>query len=141
VLNPWDLMSNANVGLHLFYLRDFDGAINQLRRTIEMDSSFLPAHIFITLAYLANGDPEAASLELMAWTSLLGHDEISNTMEHASALPDRNGSFRAWLTAVTSKPTRFRASDVVWFAGFLGENEVAFEWLEKAFDERDPILP
>jgi len=39
-----------------------------------------------------------------------------------------------------SKQSYVQASDIVWDYIRLGEKNQAFEWLEKAYQERDPVL-
>lgn len=50
-LDPLSLIINTDVGWGLYYGRAYDQAIEQLLRTIELDSNFAVAHLILGLVY------------------------------------------------------------------------------------------
>jgi len=52
-LDPLSLMINTNIGLVYYNQRDYDRAIEQYKKMIEMDKTFSQAHYMIAKAYCA----------------------------------------------------------------------------------------
>jgi serine/threonine protein kinase/tetratricopeptide (TPR) repeat protein len=50
-LEPLSLIINAGVGWCLYYCRRYGEAIEQCRKTLEMEAGFAPAHLFLGRAY------------------------------------------------------------------------------------------
>ncbi|MFQ5738625.1 MAG: protein kinase [Acidobacteriota bacterium] len=49
--DPLSLIINTLVGWTFYYARRYDQAIDRLRKTLELDSSFVPANFWLGLAY------------------------------------------------------------------------------------------
>ena len=54
-LDPVSPFMNYHMGWLLCVARQFDGAIEQERKTLEMDPGFPPAHALLARAYIAKG--------------------------------------------------------------------------------------
>jgi len=50
-LDPLSLIINTDVGWGLYYGRAYDQAVDQLRRTLELDDTFAVAHLILGLVY------------------------------------------------------------------------------------------
>jgi tetratricopeptide (TPR) repeat protein len=50
-LDPLSLINNADLGTAYYFARRYDEAIDQLRKTLEMDPSFYPAHASLGRAF------------------------------------------------------------------------------------------
>jgi len=50
-LDPLSLIINTDVGWGLYYARKYEQAIEQLRRTLELDSNFAVAHLMLGMAH------------------------------------------------------------------------------------------
>ena len=50
-LDPLSLIINTDVGWGLYYRRSYDEAIEQLRRTLDLDANFAVAHVMLGFAY------------------------------------------------------------------------------------------
>jgi len=50
-LEPLSLIINKNVGTILHYARRYDQAIEQYRKTLELDQDFVRAHFYLGLSY------------------------------------------------------------------------------------------
>ncbi len=55
-LNPLSLIINANLGLLPYFARRYDEAIDQFKRTLELDQNFAFAHFFLGWAYEQKGE-------------------------------------------------------------------------------------
>jgi tetratricopeptide (TPR) repeat protein len=51
-LDPLSLGAAATVGIRSYDARQYDKAIEQLLQTLEMDPSFVPAHLYLGQAYV-----------------------------------------------------------------------------------------
>jgi len=125
---------NAAVALLLYVAGDFDAAIQQADRTLEMRSDFFPAHTVLAKAYAAKGM----------------YDEAIRSMRESINISGRRPSALAWLGHIYARAGRTKealdlveeleseeseASDfdrVVIHAG-LRQGEEALRWLEKAY--------
>src|SRR5207248_9202055 len=54
-LDPLSLLINTSAGRQLYFARQYDAAIQQLRRTLDMDPTFAPAQEAIEAAYAQSG--------------------------------------------------------------------------------------
>ena len=139
-LDPLSLIINRELGTAFSFAGQYDQAIEQLRKTLDMDSSFVPAHHELGWAYTQKkiyGEAiaefqKAISLEKDNAFSLMGLGftyAVSGKREDAQRILDRliDRSKRLYV------PSTYIAAV---YAG-LGEKEQAFQWLEKAYNERD----
>src|SRR5882724_5476672 len=63
-LDPLSLSINASTGLPFYWSRRYDDAIEQFRRTLELDLSFALAHVLLGQAYAQKGMFDEAITEL-----------------------------------------------------------------------------
>jgi len=71
-LEPASLVMNTFMGATLYYAGRYDEAIDQCRRTIEMDPNFAVAHWHLGLAYEQKQALDAATEEFKKAISLSG---------------------------------------------------------------------
>jgi len=62
-LDPFDLGTNLHMGWHYLHAHDYDQAIEQLKKVIELDSNFYLAHLLLGMAYEQRGDFSEALTE------------------------------------------------------------------------------
>jgi TolB-like protein/Flp pilus assembly protein TadD len=71
-LDPVSARINSAVGTTYFFRREYDRAIEQHQKALELDATFFPAYLALADAYTAKGmAPEAASA-LEKWTAAVG---------------------------------------------------------------------
>jgi serine/threonine-protein kinase len=75
-LDPLSLAANVSVAIQRFYAREYDQAIEQCLRTLEIDPDFATARLFLGLSYLQKGEPEKALAELGAAAEREGSAEV-----------------------------------------------------------------
>jgi tetratricopeptide (TPR) repeat protein len=119
--------------------RQFDKAIQQLRKTIEMDQTFYYTHRLLGEAYEIKGSFEEAIGEYRKARELNDDLRVLAYLAHAYAISGNRGEALKTLAQLqeSSKqryvpPYRF----AVVYAG-LAENDQAFHWLEQGFQNRD----
>ena len=120
------------------YARQYDKAIEQLRKTIEMDQSFYYAHWWLGEAYEMKGSlPEAIAEYQKArqldddprMLALLGHVyAASGKRNEASKMLDQ-------LKEIAKQRYVPAYSFAIVYAG-LGEKDQAFQWLERSYQDR-----
>jgi serine/threonine-protein kinase len=142
-LDPLSLIINVVRGRILIQAGQDDLAIEQLRKTLEMDANFAHAHWQLGTAYLGKGlFAEAVSEFQTAATLSPGITWYKAGLGHAYARTGRIGEARKLLSELKELSKR---SYVSWFdfaaiyAG-LGEKDQAFACVEKAYEQRDPVL-
>jgi DNA-binding winged helix-turn-helix (wHTH) protein/TolB-like protein len=141
--DPLSLRINSDIGGMLFFARQQDQAIEQLKKALEMDPHFPLVKMLLAMAYNQKGMAEEAIAELREEANkpdtlpilkaLLGYS-YAKAGRTAEAVTILNG-------LKDTPPKRFIPSFgiALVYVG-LGQNEQALEWLEKARTERDPFM-
>jgi tetratricopeptide (TPR) repeat protein len=139
VLNPLSMVIRTHVGLMLYQARRYDEAIEQLAQTLEMEPDFAAAHYFLGGAYEQKGMYEEAGTHLQrALMVSPGSPDKVGALGHAHAVFKRRGHARKALQELheLSEKRFVSAYDFAIICVGLGEASQAFEWLEKACEER-----
>jgi adenylate cyclase len=142
-LDPLNLAINAGVGHVLYLSRQFDRAIDQYRKTVELDPSFMLTHIWFGRPYLEKGMfPEAIS-ELETGVRLSGEGTLAlGMLGHGLASAGRKDEAEQVLAKLKER-SRSVYVPSYWIAvvynGFK-DRERVLAWLRKAFDERSSWL-
>ena len=142
-VDPQSLTISAVVGWMLYLARDYDKAIDQVKTVLEMDADFALAHRYLGLIYEQKGMYAEAISEFQKAESLSGARPLdSGALAHAYAIAGKRAEAQQILKNVTERSPRvyFPAHDIALIYVALGEKELAFDWLEKAFQERSPWL-
>jgi eukaryotic-like serine/threonine-protein kinase len=142
-LDPLGASVNAVVALILFYQGNYDAARTQLGRVLELDPNFPVAHYYLGKAWWAEGRPDAAIESLQKARTLLGDSAaVTGTLASCYGSMGRGAEARDLLDRLREAAAgRYVPSHGIAEAYIgLGEKERALEWLEKAYDERDPRL-
>jgi TolB-like protein/Flp pilus assembly protein TadD len=138
-LDPLSIIINHAYASAFYYARHYDSALEQLKNTLEMDPKFLHAQISLGHVYLQMGMHKQAIEELQKALSLSG--ENSSTIASigcAYAISGNRAEALKILDELESLSERAYVSafDIALVFASLGDRESAFEWLQKAFEER-----
>jgi TolB-like protein/Flp pilus assembly protein TadD/predicted Ser/Thr protein kinase len=140
-LDPLSLIINFEVGIAFYYARDYDHAIQQFRKTLEIEPNFPVAHAFLPAAYEQKGMKEEAIAGFQKAISLMqGGGEWSQSMSglgHAYAIAGRQAEARRVLDELKQRSRSQYVSAFAFalvYAG-LGEKDATFTWLDKAYEE------
>ncbi len=137
-LEPASLVMNTFMGATLYYAGRYDEAIDQCRRTIEMDPNFAVAHWHLGLAYEQKQVFDAAIEEFQRAVSLSGGSPLMRAaLGHAYAMSQRVYEANKILNELDelSKHQYVSPYEVAATHVALGNNERAFQLLEKAYAE------
>ena len=142
-LEPLSLNINLELGDMLYFARQYDQAIEQYRKTLDLDSSFVRAHIQLGHVYIQKGQYEEAISELKKAINLNSKDNFAiQLLGYTYAISGRTSEAYKALEELKerAKRTHVLPYDIAVIYVGLGEKDRAFEWLEKAFAERDEDL-
>ncbi len=138
-LDPLSLIINSDLGATYIYARQYDNAVEQLRRTLELDQTFYYAHWRLGMAYELKGSfPEAIS-EYQEARALNDDLQVQALFGHAyAASGKRDEALRMLDELKQSSKLRYVSaySFALVYAG-LGEKDQAFQWLEQGYQNRD----
>jgi eukaryotic-like serine/threonine-protein kinase len=142
-LDPLSSSYNEWLARFLLYSKDYDGAIAEGKKTLELDDSSLRAPLYIGSATLALGDPEAA----LSWyrrsqgreRAVRSYDAMIVRALAAQGLRDEAEPIMHRL-AEESKQHYMRAETLAMGYAALGDLEQAFACLERAFQARSAGL-
>jgi len=134
-LDPLSLSVNRNLGYGLYAARKYDLAIEQERKTLELDPNYGPAHSVLGRAYLEKGMYNEAISEIEKAAN--GGITITDLgLVYARAGRKDEAEQALEKVAVRSKTMYFLPKNVAAVYGALGEKDKAFEWLEKSYQDR-----
>ena len=137
-LDPLSFISNLHLGWILYLAGRYDEAIEHCKKMLDVDPNFFPAHRYLGLAYEQKGMyPEAIS-EFEKGVKLSGSSLMIALLGHAYAASGHRTEARRVLAELEQQKDKYVSPYTVAaiYAG-LGDKDLAFRWLEKAYSERD----
>jgi tetratricopeptide (TPR) repeat protein len=137
-MDPLSPLVSSDVGWFYYFAGQYEQAIDECLRTLELEPGFLLAHACLLEAYDRNGMPEEAFAEAQETLAAAGATE-SELAEIRSLDPTerRERTLRWWLIHDDDLgPYKLALIHLR-----LGEQGQALDWLEKSFTERDLWLP
>ncbi len=145
-LEPFSLIFNTNLGVIFYYEGRYDQAIEQYRKALELDSRSVSARLRLIDVYTETGRFDEALAEHELIVEPRGTENPKYLKQLKVALR-QSGSQGYWQTRLDQAKEKVKEqveyvppTSVAGFAARLGDNEQAFEWLEKAYTERDDGL-
>ncbi len=136
-LDPLSSSADAHVGLALYRARRFEDAAAELRKAIEFNPQALDAHMFLGFVYIQQGKKDEAITELRAVVQLSERNpSMLALLGYAYASAGREIEVKAIMNELQAGKQPVNPIVMAMINIALGENDRAFEWLEKAFDER-----
>jgi serine/threonine-protein kinase len=137
-LDPLSLVISADLGRAYYYARQYDLAIAQEAKTLEMDSNFWLSRINLGRSYTQIGKHDDAVMELENARRLSsGSTEAEAFLAFAYASAGKHEEARRMLESLHKQAAQIHVPPyhfAVAHAG-LGENDSAFQWLERALDK------
>jgi len=148
-LDPFSLIISTDVGWMLGAAKQYDEAINQLLKTVEMDPSFVRAHQYLVIFYEHEGKFAEAIKAESAVYRLKGVApetiaKFESGLEQAFRIHGGRGYWQKRLEfAMELERSKLQYQSPIYIAvlyGQLGDNDKAFEWLEKAYQKRSSSI-
>ena len=136
---PTTAFIDHGVGWVLFYARKYDKAIRELKITLELDPTYHYAHWTLGRAYLQKGNHQKA---LSEFDKIQGLTLREGYIGYAYAVSGQRQKARKILNELRAGagPDHLVAYQIAVIYSGLGEKDLAFEWLEKAYEAHSPLL-
>jgi TolB-like protein/DNA-binding winged helix-turn-helix (wHTH) protein len=142
-LGPPDPIGYVNMAEHLTYTRDYDRAIENCNKALALDPAFFFAQGRLAQLYWLKGMQEEGLKHQIAMVVLEGNSELAEKMESAHARGGFKAAIREKLKAdelLRNQGTWVSPTNDSWYMLLIGDEHGALFALEKAIDERDPLL-
>jgi serine/threonine-protein kinase len=141
--DPVSLTINTVAGIVFFHAGQYDQAMEECRKAIELDPDFPYAHGMLGVVYVQKGMADEGVAEAERAVSLAqGHLEVTGMLGRIYAQAGREAEARKTLNELRDISSQ-RFVPPMSFAQIyaaLGEVDLALEWLEKGYQERDANL-
>jgi tetratricopeptide (TPR) repeat protein len=138
-LDPLSAEISAYVGLSLYWSRQYRPAIDQLQRSLELEPGYWLTPFLLGWAYLQNHQVSEALEQIKRARQLDDNPWTLADLGHAYAVSGREAEARRILEELNDLSKRRYVSKYFIariYAG-LGEKDRAFQWMEKALEDRD----
>ncbi len=141
-LDPLSLIANMGVGFIFAMARRSDAALDQGRRLLEMEPYFFGAHWLIGTAYYLKGMYEQSIAEHKKALDFGGSPVILASLGRLYGLSGRRSEALHVIEELSEmrKQRYIPAINIAGVYAGLGEPDQAFEWLERAYQERNSAL-
>ncbi len=142
--DPLSLSINANVGLVLYWARDYRQAVEQLEKTLELGPDFGLAHVYLGFVLIQQGLYDQAIAAIHKSLEHTGYMPLAiSKLGYAYCLRgDRTKAQEILREAEAQFQKRGLPSTVLAeIHGGLRDHEKFFDCLNRAYEERSPLLP
>jgi TolB-like protein/Flp pilus assembly protein TadD len=142
-IDPLSLVINKNLGTVLYYAGELEQSITQYKKALELEPSFVRTHIYLGLSYVRSGMYSEAIVEYQEAVKISGEGSVlMSLIAYANALNgDRNAASDILRSLLDRSQSQYiPAFNFALICVGLGEIDLAFEWLNKAVEERSSWL-
>jgi adenylate cyclase len=135
-LDPLSLIISWNVGRILIFARQYDQALEQGRKILELYPTFDWAHDILALAYEQKGMYDEAIAEYEEASGFT--EEEIDEFRQAYAVGNMIGYWQKRLDILERPPKQEAVNPFLSIPIYarVGEKDQAFEWLERAYQEQ-----
>jgi DNA-binding winged helix-turn-helix (wHTH) protein/TolB-like protein len=138
-LDPASLFLNKNLGQYLYFGRQYDRAIEQLQKTLDLDLNFVTVYRWMSESYEQKGDYDRSiAWDLKSETS----PEKIKALKEAYVASGWRGFWRKRIDLMREDAKRSYSESyfLAIIYARLRENNQAFAYLDKAFEEKSHWL-
>ena len=143
LLDPLNLSTKTLCGELWYYAGEYNLAINQLNKTLEIDPNNARAYMVLAWVYQAKKLYPEAMESYLKWLKLFGssEDELKSIQQGIQA-EGIKGFYKSWLTMLKEKSQHeyVKPCNIAKLYVALGMNEEALQYLEKAYQEHEGEL-
>ena len=131
----------TNVGSSYITAGRYPEAVAQLKKALEIDANYAPAHLWLAIAYQSQGQYDSWIEECQKYATL-SHDPVNIALYDAVKIEYQKAGYRAALKKNAevqieqSKTSYVDPAHIAITYGFLGDKEQAFFWLNKGLAEK-----
>jgi adenylate cyclase len=141
-LDPLNTFLNTDLAFFLYWARRYEEATTQIRKTVELDPNNAFAHSILGWCLIAKGNQAEARAEFEKATTLDDLPWYVSSLGYACAAKGDRAKAEQILQDLEQLSKQRYVSPANRAAVYLGlgEKEKALNWLEKAYEDRDPIF-
>jgi tetratricopeptide (TPR) repeat protein len=141
-LDPLNTLLNTNLAFFLYWRRDYDDAIAQIHKALELDRNNGIAHTILGWCLIWKGHMAEARAEFETATTLDDLPWQVGSLGYASAISGDRAKANQLLAELKDLTKQRYVSPTIIATVHLGlgEKEKAFDWLEKAYEDRDIVF-
>ena len=129
-------------GIHFYYTRQYDEAIDVGMKTLDLDPDFVPVHRLLSLCYLGKEMFDEAIAENKRWGELSQNKVRTDvSLAYIYAVSGREEEAKKIIKNIHAADlggNDYRGMALVYTA--LGESDKAFEWLERSYEMHEESL-
>jgi len=137
-LDPLRANSYVTLGQLLYVAGRYDEARAALQQALDLNPQATYAHVILGQILIAQGKPQQALAEIEKEPSEGGKLPGEVLAYHALG---RKQESNAALAVLIAKYHPYAAYQIAQVYAYRGESDKSFEWLERAYDQRDTGLP
>lgn len=139
-LDPLSLAINADLAASYYYARQYEKSERQLHNLLEFNANFVRAHIILGKVYGQTGNHAQGVQMLRRAVELSNNDAATlSALAHGLAIAGSISEARQSLDHLRQlQENRYVSAGSIAeiFVG-LGQSDLAHEWLQRAFEDRD----
>jgi TolB-like protein/lipoprotein NlpI len=142
-LDPLSVAIGCSLGFTFYRARNYQEAIKHFQSVLDLAPTFPLAHEGLGATYHEMGDYDQACNEFTKFNGQWpAADGLVRALKDAYAASSMSGYWRTWIEhcASESRPGFVTSFHIAGAYSRLGDSNAAFEWLEKAFEERIVFL-
>jgi len=142
--DPLSLSINANVGLVHYWAREYKHAVEELQRTLELDPNFGLAYVYLAFALIQQGRYDEAITAIRKSMEYTGYMPLAiSKLGFAYSLKGERVKAQDVLREAEAhfQELGFPTTVLAEIHGGLGDHDKFFECLNRAYDDRSPLLP
>ena len=141
-LDPLSTFLNTDLAFFLYWAHRYEEATTQILKTLELDPNNAFAHSILGWCLIWKGNKAEATAEFQKSTTLDDLPWYVSSLGYACAVSGDRAKAEQILHHLDELAKQRYVSPANRAAVYLGlgENENALDWLEKAYEDRDPIF-
>ncbi len=139
-LDPGSLIISKTAGDPDYFERRYDRAMKQYRKTLDMDPNFYIARLFLGYGYEQKGQLTEAVAEFQRARQSDDDPAVLGALGHAYAMLGRTRETHDVLDEMRRSKRYVSPYHIAIIHVGLRENDQAFEWLGKAYQDGGPWL-
>ncbi|HEY8559408.1 MAG TPA: winged helix-turn-helix domain-containing protein [Pyrinomonadaceae bacterium] len=141
-LDPLSMQNSIKFGFFLGSVKRDEEAEALMKKTMDLDPKLPTPHFVLYRLYMAKGMHAQAVREYTTVGELLGHTDSPKKLREAFARGGWEEFVKTDLDRYLEGQNKYytRASDIAIYYAQLGDREKAFEFLERAFDNREAMM-
>src|SRR5436190_5058968 len=141
-LDPLNSLFNTDLAFFFYWSRRYDDAIAQVRKTLELDPNTGLAHHCLGWCMVLKGNLNGAKTEFQKAAALDDLPWYKADLGYAYGASDDRAKAEQVLRDLDELAKKQYVSPALHASVYLGlgEKAKALDWIEKAYEDRDPML-